>query len=95
MATSEMGHYFLLPRTLVTEGGAPVNADAAAADDMDKPLSCRRFCRGLLAADSCFYSNLNQSGVWSVYQTQYDPNDIHSILYTKQGTEGGLMPCKQ
>ena len=40
--------------------------------------------------------HLNQSCVWSVYQTQYDPNDIHSMLYTKQGTEGGLMPsCKQ
>jgi hypothetical protein len=39
--------------------------------------------------------HLNQSCVRSVYQTQYDPNDIHSMLDTEQGTEGGLMPCKQ
>jgi hypothetical protein len=39
--------------------------------------------------------HLNQSCVWSVYQTQYDPNDIHSMLYTEQGTEVGLMPCKR
>ena len=40
-------------------------------------------------------THLNQSCVWSVYQTRYDLNDIHSKLYTEQGTEGGLMPCKQ
>ncbi len=42
----------------MTEGGAPVNADAAAADDTDEPPSCPRFCRRLPAAESCFDSTL-------------------------------------
>ena len=34
-AYGDLSNGILLPRTLVTEGGAPVNVDAAAADDMD------------------------------------------------------------
>ena len=55
-AYGDLSNGILLPRTLVTEGGAPVNVDAAAAAaaDMDEPPSCPRFCRRLPAAESCF-----------------------------------------
>ena len=51
-AYGDLSNGILLPRTLVTEGGAPVNVDASA-DDMDEPLSCPCFHRRLLAADCC------------------------------------------
>ena len=63
-AYGDLSNGILLPRTLVTEGGAPVNVDAAAAAaaDMDEPPSCPRFCRRLLAADSCVDST--DKSIW-------------------------------
>jgi len=73
----------------------PAGRDAAADDDMDEKLRhVHVSIGGYWQPKVAFTPHLNQSCVWSVYQTQYDPNDIHSMLYTEQGTEGGLVPCK-